>query len=973
MKQVNRSAQARVFSPKQAVTSNVFAQRRSGYSFAASLVFWAVYGYAPVTLAAARGQVAEEQIYVVYRPQGESITQVADRFSVSEQALDVLRRKTEGYGWTSSVWLIPREKVVESAASFYPGYVLYTLSQGETLSSLALSVNRSERELVRLNAQLMSKTRLEQLKAGDTILVPAAADETVEADPLARRHNQAIEPRVAQRLSKAAQALEPAQTSGSDVSVGDLLTQQAVTGAAGLISQQAEGVLSGYGRAKVGVHANTQTNDIDLALDYLHPLIEGNNDTLFAQVGSRQFDERTIGNVGVGYRALVRHDLMLGGNAFIDQDFTRSHTRAGIGVEAWTEQTRLAANAYAPVSGWKTSDQDSLNPDPERFDLYERPAAGWDARAEISLPGAPKLAGTASYFTWKGEGVDIFGDGNLERDPTGYSIGIKWQPIPMMTFNAEHEQIQGGDSQLTVGANLTWSFDRDLSSQINPQRATALRPLALARKDFVQREYNIVLDYKTKEKPLQTPFAFVESTLVVAAPGGLVPNARVSDSPALQGVHSSAVVRYEKGAVTPASKASNSKRTGMEITVDPSTGQVSIPPGAAAATVEVLAHHELNGEVSAVASYQLVVNDPTDTDGEGLVDDDERILGTDPSKPDTDGDNWTDKEEVDAGTDPLDPDSSPAKPIVDVTDIQGVLQVNHTLTAHYAFNANGGHPTDASVMTWNGGGHADNDTDYVLDVGDIGRILTFEVQAKNAAGELGNVDSLDTANAPGVSGGGNPPGSVVGTGQPVVDVTDIQGVLQVNHTLTAHYVFDANGGHPTDASVMAWNGGGHADHDTDYVLDVGDIGRILTFEVQAKNAAGEQGNVDSLDTASAPGVSGGGNPPGSVVAVGTPHVENLDIVGVLQKGRTLDGKYDFVHNGGNPDSTSLYSWTGGGHTDFDDDYLLGDDDVGKIITFEVQARNGAGVVGNTASISTADAASAIGGGTPPGTIIDRFP
>lgn len=51
--------------------------------------------------------------------------------------------------------------------------------------------------------------------------------------------------------------------------------------------------------------------------------------------------------------------------------------------------------------------------------------------------------------------------------------------------------------------------------------------------------------------------------------------------------------------------------------------------------------------------------DPTDpdTDGDGLSDGDEVDLGTDPTDPDTDDDGISDGDEVDLGTDPLDPDS----------------------------------------------------------------------------------------------------------------------------------------------------------------------------------------------------------------------------------------------------------------------------------------------------------------------------
>ena len=51
-------------------------------------------------------------------------------------------------------------------------------------------------------------------------------------------------------------------------------------------------------------------------------------------------------------------------------------------------------------------------------------------------------------------------------------------------------------------------------------------------------------------------------------------------------------------------------------------------------------------------------NDP-DTDDDGLIDGEEVFLGTDPTNPDTDDDGTTDLEEEQAGTSPLDPDDHP--------------------------------------------------------------------------------------------------------------------------------------------------------------------------------------------------------------------------------------------------------------------------------------------------------------------------
>ncbi|WP_282875981.1 ZirU family protein [Pseudomonas peli] len=316
-----------------------------------------------------------------------------------------------------------------------------------------------------------------------------------------------------------------------------------------------------------------------------------------------------------------------------------------------------------------------------------------------------------------------------------------------------------------------------------------------------------------------------------------------------------------------------------------------------------------------------------------------------------------------------------AAPIVDVTDITGILNVGQTLTGVYSFDANGGDSVDASTKRWLNGGHTDSDEQYLLAADDIGKVLTFEVQAKNGAAVVGNTDSIDTASATGVSGGGTtPPGSIIDpAAAPIVDVTDITGILNVGQTLTGVYSFDANGGDSVDASTKRWLNGGHTDSDEQYLLAADDIGKVLTFEVQAKNGAAVVGNTDSIDTASATGVSGGGTtPPGSIIdPAAAPIVDVTDITGILNVGQTLTGVYSFDANGGDSVDASTKRWLNGGHTDSDEQYLLAADDIGKVLTFEVQAKNGAAVVGNTDSIDTASATGVSGGGTtPPGSIID---
>ncbi len=61
--------------------------------------------------------------------------------------------------------------------------------------------------------------------------------------------------------------------------------------------------------------------------------------------------------------------------------------------------------------------------------------------------------------------------------------------------------------------------------------------------------------------------------------------------------------------------------------------------------------------LSACATPELLLD--LDSDVDGLLDGEERELGTDPTVKDTDRDTWEDGIEIEAWTDPLDPDDHP--------------------------------------------------------------------------------------------------------------------------------------------------------------------------------------------------------------------------------------------------------------------------------------------------------------------------
>ncbi|MEI9540184.1 inverse autotransporter beta domain-containing protein, partial [Enterobacter cancerogenus] len=80
---------------------------------------------------------------------------------------------------------------------------------------------------------------------------------------------------------------------------------------------------------------------------------------------------------------------MFGANSFVDYDLSRDHARAGAGLEYWRDFLKLGFNGYTHLTSWKDS--------PDLDNYQERPANGWDIRAQAWLPSLPQLGGKLTY------------------------------------------------------------------------------------------------------------------------------------------------------------------------------------------------------------------------------------------------------------------------------------------------------------------------------------------------------------------------------------------------------------------------------------------------------------------------------------------------------------------------------------------------------------------------------------------------
>ncbi|MDR2827699.1 MAG: inverse autotransporter beta domain-containing protein [Candidatus Adiutrix intracellularis] len=288
------------------------------------------------------------------------------------------------------------------------------------------------------------------------------------------------------------QSSRPVQLNPIDLS--ERLLQHALSVGSGAVLSWAEGWLSSYGNTRLNLNLNLDER-ITGSGDFLLPLYNTEDMTVFSQFGLRTMSgDRVIGNFGLGQRFFLSDDLALGYNGFLDYDFTRSHSRGGVGVEGWYDWLRLAVNQYTSLSGWKDSrDYDSIK-------VEEKAAEGWDARLTGYLPFYRNLAVKTAFEQWYGDNVGAFGQSNnLNIDPKVWSAGVEWTPVPLLSVGLD-QRYSGGQSETQLGLTFNYHFDVPLEDQLRSEVVAEMRTVKGSRYEFVDRQYEMLLEYREKDE-----------------------------------------------------------------------------------------------------------------------------------------------------------------------------------------------------------------------------------------------------------------------------------------------------------------------------------------------------------------------------------------------------------------------------------------------------------------------------------------
>ncbi|EFL5387923.1 inverse autotransporter adhesin-like protein YeeJ [Escherichia coli] len=361
--------------------------------------------------------------------------------------------------------------------------VPYTLGALESAQSVAERFGISVAELRKLNQFRTFARGFDNVRQGDELDVPAQVSENNLTPPPGNSSGN-----LEQQIASTSQQI-------GSLLAEDMNSEQAANMARGWASSQASGAmtdwLSRFGTTRITLGVDEDFSLKNSQFDFLHPWYETPDNLFFSQHTLHRTDERTQINNGLGWRHFTP-TWMSGINFFFDHDLSRYHSRAGIGAEYWRDYLKLSSNGYLRLTNWRSA--------PELDNDYEaHPANGWDVRAEGWLPAWPHLGGKLVYEQYYGDEVALFDKDDRQSNPHAITAGLNYTPFPLMTFSAEQRQGKQGENDTRFAVDFTWQPGSAMQKQLDPNEVAARRSLAGSRFDLVDRNNNIVLEYRKKE------------------------------------------------------------------------------------------------------------------------------------------------------------------------------------------------------------------------------------------------------------------------------------------------------------------------------------------------------------------------------------------------------------------------------------------------------------------------------------------
>lgn len=811
----------------------------------------------------------------------------------------------------------------------------YVIQSGESVKDIASRAGLTVEQLKKINQFRTFSKPFNQLTTGDEIDLPVAqANNEDNKEPPAESDNSAE-----QNLASASTSAAGILSSGNTVRAA---SDKARSYASGRLNDEITSWLSSAGTARTKLSVDNKGRLNGSELDVLIPFDDNPDAFLFTQAGIRHIDDRTTANLGIGQRHFIDDKWMFGYNGFLDYDLTRDHSRLGLGLEYGRDFLKVGTNGYFRLSDWKNS--------PDLRDYDERPANGFDIRGEAWLPVYPQIGGSLAYEQYFGDEVGVISKDVRGKNPAAFSAGLTYTPFPLVSLGLERKQDTNGDGNTLLNLGLNYDIGTPWLKQIDPDAVRDKRTLTGTRYDLVERNNQIVLEYRKQEViRLKLP------SLVAGLSGETKPlNIGINARYGLD------YVQWDDAQFVQA---------GGKVYGTGGQYSVVLPPytesGANSWTISAVAYDK-KGNVSKRAETQISVTSA------GISTTKSTFTSSESALP-SDGESTSD-----LILELRDENNNPVK------GLSEKIVINLSMTA-----GEGSEATVSSVKEVSPGRY-----EAVLTAGSRTGEVTLTPEVSGIALSGTTVELLSPST-------------------PAIKSLVIKGLLETGQALSATYSFiqpDAesklsrNSYLPSDSSKYAWGAKGTTAQSVlsgkkisvsgqipGYTLNTADIGNIIELSVLPENSLGIDGQIITIDTSMSAengNNTNGGDGNGTVInASARPAVSGLTLKGTLQVNKGLSATYKFEPKNGDILDRSTFAWGAKGAASglaassteavstsgIIPEYTVKAEDAGKILEVAVQPRNGKNITGTVVSLAT-DATSSDGnntsGGGDGGLIID---
>ncbi|MEW9809260.1 MAG: inverse autotransporter beta domain-containing protein [Candidatus Symbiodolus clandestinus] len=267
----------------------------------------------------------------------------------------------------------------------------------------------------------------------------------------------------------------------------------ATDSAAATLGQLGSQWLNQSGHSEINLTGNT-SKTLQGGGALLFPLLSGQQQLLFAQIGGHFGKTGNLLNTGIGQRWFTDQGHW-GYNLFHDYHFNNHHQRLSLGLEWQHNNLSIALNGYQPLTDKR------LIADTPESKTFERTARGFDLRCQYRLPQHPQLRLNLTGDRYLGE---IVHNDSIVHNRSAVTVGFDYTPIPLITagygFNLDNAQNKAHQLQLT----LTYRLGVPLAEQFEPQQVHIARSSLSNRLDLVQRNQQIVLEQLVECQALKT-------------------------------------------------------------------------------------------------------------------------------------------------------------------------------------------------------------------------------------------------------------------------------------------------------------------------------------------------------------------------------------------------------------------------------------------------------------------------------------